>query len=212
MSLPAQTAGLPVQPAPQPSANQTGALHGSEPQPVALSHVPTVAPFPNHSPVKKKPRSAASSQGMLLGLVARPAAAAGSGPSISAPSGSSGGAGTGKHCCNDCWVHDWRAAAACVRAPRFGGPGRTDPWSIEKIPTTMGNHKNNHIKVCANKGLFDSIFLRKEHPEGYEQLRSGHWSLFNEAKNGWRPPPQGGTGDSLLCKFAFWVQHSELVK
>jgi len=179
MSVPAQTAGLLVEPAAHSSAvhGQTGALHGSEPQAVALSHVPTLAPSPAPSPVKKKPRSAAgSTQGTLLGLVARPAAVAGSGPSTSAPSGSSGAAATGKHCCNDCWVHDWWAA--CVGAPRFGGPGRIDPWSIQKIPTTRTNHK----KMCTNKGLFDSIFSRKERLVGYEQLIDGRWSLFNEAK------------------------------
>ncbi|DBA94337.1 TPA: hypothetical protein ACH3X1_001944 [Trebouxia sp. C0004] len=120
---------------------------------VALSHVPTLAPSPVPSPVKQKPRSAAhSTQGTLLKLVAQPAAVAGSGPSTSAPSGSSGAAATGKHCCNDCWVHDWWIA--CVGAPQFGSPGRIDPWNIEKIPTTRTNHK----KVCTNKGLFDSNF------------------------------------------------------
>ncbi|DBA95129.1 TPA: hypothetical protein ACH3X1_015684 [Trebouxia sp. C0004] len=173
-----QQAGLQVEPAAHSSAihGQTGALHGSVPRAVALSHVPTLAPSPVPSPAKKPRSAAGSTQGTLLILVAQPAAVAGSGPSASAPSGSSGAAATGKHCCDDCWVHDWWIA--CVGTPQFGNPGRIDPWNTEKIPTTRTNHK----KVCTNKGLFDSIFLRKECPVGYEWLSKGHWSLFNEAK------------------------------
>ncbi|DBA94014.1 TPA: hypothetical protein ACH3X1_001666 [Trebouxia sp. C0004] len=153
MSVPTQTAGLLVEPAAHSSAihGQTCALHGSEPQAVAFSYVPTLPPSPVPSPVKQKPYSAAdSTQGTLLKLVAQPAAVASSGSSMSAPSGSSGAAATGKHCCNDCWVWD----PACAGAPQFGSPGRIDPWNIETIPTTRTNHK----KVCTNKGLFDSNF------------------------------------------------------
>ena len=105
MSVPTQTAA-------HLSAihGQTGAMHGSEPQAVALSHMPTMAPSPVSFPVRKKPRSAGGSrQGTLLGLVARPAAVAGSGPS-----GSSCVAVTNKHWCNDRWVRDWWFA--CMRA------------------------------------------------------------------------------------------------